>query len=87
MANFPNTQCDLEKFFKEHTIVINLTFCGDWAGAVYGQMGCPGTCVGAYPRRLGITWLTDCQHVDHVNNNPQAFKDAYFDIASIRIFQ
>ena len=54
MANFPNTQCDLEKFFKEHTIVINLTFCGDWAGAVYGQMGCPGTCVGAYRTPIGI---------------------------------
>jgi len=27
--------------FKDHTMVINLTFCGDWAGAVFGAQ-CPG---------------------------------------------
>jgi len=27
--------------FKDHTMVINLTFCGDWAGAVFGSQ-CPG---------------------------------------------
>jgi len=31
--------------FHDHTMVINLTFCGDWAGAVFGSM-CPnmGSC-------------------------------------------
>jgi len=27
--------------FKDHTMVINLTFCGDWAGQVFGAQ-CPG---------------------------------------------
>jgi len=27
--------------FKDHTMVINLTFCGDWSGAVFGGQ-CPG---------------------------------------------
>ncbi|KAJ3510113.1 hypothetical protein NMY22_g16071 [Coprinellus aureogranulatus] len=68
-AHFPNTECDFESHFKEHHIVINLTFCGDWAGNVYESSGCPSTCV------------------DYVNNNPEAFRDAYFDFASLRVYQ
>ena len=26
-------------------IIINLTFCGDWAGSVYNNDGCPGSCI------------------------------------------
>lgn len=26
-AFFPNTQCDIEKIFKKHNIIINLTLC------------------------------------------------------------
>ncbi|KAH6910650.1 family 16 glycosyl hydrolase [Coprinopsis sp. MPI-PUGE-AT-0042] len=36
--------CEIEKFFKDHTIVINITFCGDWAGNSYAATKCPGTC-------------------------------------------
>ncbi|KAF7320860.1 Glycoside hydrolase family 16 protein [Mycena chlorophos] len=43
-ANFPNTSCDIEEFFNANNIIINLTFCGDWAGAVYGSSGCPSSC-------------------------------------------
>ncbi|KAF4564594.1 hypothetical protein EYR36_002531 [Pleurotus pulmonarius] len=43
-AFFPNTQCDIASHFNEHNIIINLTFCGDWAGSVYAQSGCPSTC-------------------------------------------
>ncbi|KAF8970936.1 glycoside hydrolase family 16 protein [Flammula alnicola] len=44
-AYFPNTNCDLTEYFGEHNIIINLTLCGDWAGNVYSQSGCPSTCV------------------------------------------
>ncbi|TEB31665.1 endo-beta-glucanase [Coprinellus micaceus] len=44
-AHFPNTQCNLADHFDAHNIIINLTLCGDWAGNVYGQSGCPSTCV------------------------------------------
>ncbi|KAL0949940.1 hypothetical protein HGRIS_009965 [Hohenbuehelia grisea] len=44
VAFFPNTQCDLASHFQENNIIINLTFCGDWAGAVFASQGCPGTC-------------------------------------------
>ncbi|KAF5346866.1 hypothetical protein D9756_010559 [Leucocoprinus leucothites] len=68
-ADFPSTSCNIGRFFAAHNIIINLTFCGDWAGSVYGQSGCPSTCE------------------DYVNNNPGAFNNAYFDFASIRIYE
>ncbi|KDQ07528.1 glycoside hydrolase family 16 protein [Botryobasidium botryosum FD-172 SS1] len=68
VARFVNNQCDVKSKFGPHQIVINLTFCGDWAGAVYGQSGCPSNCV------------------DYVDNNPSAFKNAYWDIASVRVY-
>ncbi|KAM6489168.1 endo-beta-glucanase [Amanita muscaria] len=68
-ADFPNTDCDINSHFAPQSIVINLTFCGDWAGNVYSSSGCPGTCV------------------DYVNNNPEAFAQAYFEFASLKTYQ
>ncbi|KIK68640.1 glycoside hydrolase family 16 protein [Collybiopsis luxurians FD-317 M1] len=44
VAYFPNTSCSLSSHFGPQNIIINLTFCGDWAGAVYGSDNCPSTC-------------------------------------------
>jgi len=44
-ANFPNTDCNLDEHLGNHNIIINLTLCGDWAGAVFNQDGCSGDCV------------------------------------------
>ncbi|PFH49583.1 glycoside hydrolase family 16 protein [Amanita thiersii Skay4041] len=44
-AYFPDDSCPISEKFGWHNIIINLTFCGDWAGNVYSQSGCPGTCV------------------------------------------
>ncbi|KAF8128986.1 glycoside hydrolase family 16 protein [Boletus edulis] len=70
-AYFPNTDCDLATHFDANNIIINLTFCGDWAGnsAVYSASGCPSDCV------------------DYVDNNPTAFTDAYFQFNSIHIYE
>jgi len=43
-AYFPNTDCDLNKFFSANNLIINLTLCGDWAGTAYAGTGCPSTC-------------------------------------------
>ncbi|KAF5329983.1 hypothetical protein D9611_010461 [Ephemerocybe angulata] len=68
-AYFPsNRYCDLNAKFGLHNIVINLTFCGDWAGNTYRQSGCPSTCI------------------NYVNKNPSAFKKAYFDFHSLRVY-
>ncbi|TFK73373.1 laminarinase [Pluteus cervinus] len=44
-AYFPSSSCNISQKFGPHNIIINLTFCGDWAGAVYGNSGCPSSCV------------------------------------------
>ncbi|KAF8227851.1 endo-1,3(4)-beta-glucanase [Tricholoma matsutake] len=70
-ANFPSTtSCDLASHFDQNNIIINLTFCGSWAGnsAIYAVSGCPSTCV------------------DYVNNNPSSFANAYFDFASLTVY-
>jgi hypothetical protein len=38
------THCDPSKFFVNHSIIFDITFCGDWAGNSYATSGCPGTC-------------------------------------------
>ncbi|KDQ07526.1 glycoside hydrolase family 16 protein [Botryobasidium botryosum FD-172 SS1] len=70
VARFPNTQCDLNSKFAAHNIVINLTLCGDWAGNA--SVYSQSGCPGS------------C--VDYVNNNPGAFVNAYWDIASVRVY-
>ncbi|TVY42669.1 putative endo-1,3(4)-beta-glucanase [Lachnellula occidentalis] len=60
-ANFQGS-CDIDRHFKDHNLVFDTTFCGDWAGNVWRQdEGCGGkaeTCV------------------DYVAGNPGAFVDA-----------
>jgi hypothetical protein len=43
-AYFPDTSCDIDDHFGPQNIMIDLTFCGDWAGSHYGESGCPSSC-------------------------------------------
>ncbi|EPQ55426.1 endo-beta-glucanase [Gloeophyllum trabeum ATCC 11539] len=43
-AFFPNTDCDIASKFGQNNIIINLTFCGAWAGATFAQAGGQGDC-------------------------------------------
>ncbi|KAG8955274.1 hypothetical protein FRC00_005465, partial [Tulasnella sp. 408] len=38
-ANFVNNNCDLSTKMSPHNIIINLTFCGDWAGNAFSCSG------------------------------------------------
>lgn len=56
MADLPNISCDIGDNFYDHKIIFDITyvtvneskmtirFCGDWAGSVYSNSGCPDTC-------------------------------------------
>jgi len=67
------SQCDNgNQYFGPNKYVINNTFCGDWAGNVWHQYG---NC-----QALNRT----CE--DYVTKNPQAFKDAYWEINEIRVY-
>ncbi|KAI9508757.1 glycoside hydrolase family 16 protein [Russula earlei] len=50
-ANWPNPTatlepagCNILNYFQNHSIIFDITFCGDWAGNSYATSGCPGTC-------------------------------------------
>jgi len=43
-AALESKSCDPLQFFINHSIVFDITFCGDWAGNSYATSGCPGTC-------------------------------------------
>ncbi|PPQ69266.1 hypothetical protein CVT24_000072 [Panaeolus cyanescens] len=43
-AKLSSSKCDINKYYGNHTIVFNITFCGAWAGNSYIGTDCPGTC-------------------------------------------
>lgn len=64
---------------------------GDRAGqqTSFSEAGCPGTCVGAFAenaQNISQIKLTQNLIADYVNNDPTAFADAYWDIASLRVY-
>ncbi|KAF1960350.1 hypothetical protein CC80DRAFT_513935 [Byssothecium circinans] len=71
-ANFQG-DCDLGKHFIDQRFVIDTTFCGDWAGALWGSHP---TCSKLAP---------SC--ADYVANNPSAFTESFWKINSFKTFR
>ncbi|KAJ8584331.1 glycoside hydrolase family 16 protein [Rhizopogon salebrosus TDB-379] len=44
VAALSNQGCNITQYFTNHSIVFDITFCGDWAGNSYATSDCPGTC-------------------------------------------
>ena len=64
---------NVDKFFNTpHSLIFDTTFCGDWAGETWSN----STCTALAPT---------CEA--YVTNNPAAFKDAYWAINSVKVFQ
>lgn len=64
--------CDFDSYFKEQQLVFDTTFCGDWAGAVWGA---DSTCAAK---------ASTCQ--DYVQNHPGDFQDAYWSVNSLKVY-
>ncbi|KZP31323.1 glycoside hydrolase family 16 protein [Athelia psychrophila] len=43
-AQLAPSGCNPLTMFSNHSIIFDITFCGDWAGNSYSTSGCPGTC-------------------------------------------
>ncbi|KAK7420855.1 hypothetical protein QQZ08_010184 [Neonectria magnoliae] len=72
-AIFGGSQCDVQSFFNDMNLVININFCGDYGDATWTNYE---TC----------TKLADsCD--SYVANNPEAFANAYWDINYIEVYQ
>jgi len=72
LVTFTGGGCNFDTYFAHQNIVFDTTFCGDWAGAVWGS----GSCASLAPT---------CNQ--YVANNPGAFTDAYWLINSIQVYQ
>lgn len=73
-ASFPNgASCDITQALEPQQMVIDITACGDWAGA---NATIEATC--------GPLTVNSCynQYVHNASN----YHDAYFEIASIKVF-
>ncbi|KAJ5924145.1 hypothetical protein N7466_008332 [Penicillium verhagenii] len=68
--------CDVANSFKEQSFVFDVTFCGDWAGGVFGESGCPMTNPDSFQ---------SC--TNYVAQNPDKFKDTYWEINSVKVYQ
>lgn len=65
--------CDIDKYFQNHNIIFDVTFCGDWAGNVWAQ---DSVC---------SSRASSCQAF--VQNNPGAFSEAFWQINSLKVYQ
>ncbi|KAF2275967.1 endo-1,3(4)-beta-glucanase-like protein [Westerdykella ornata] len=68
-ANFAG--CDFAAKFRDMHIVFDITFCGDWAGGVWGQSSC-------------AQMNPSCNA--YVAEQPQSFADTYWLINSIKVY-
>lgn len=76
MARFAGgSGCDIDSHFSNNQIVFDTTFCGDWAGNP-DVWGSDKTCAAKAPT---------CK--DYVAANPGEFRDAFWEINSIKVFQ
>ncbi|RHZ72776.1 hypothetical protein CDV55_107209 [Aspergillus turcosus] len=69
--------CDFSQRFKAQKFILDTTFCGDWAGNVFAESSCPMSDPSSP--------MQSC--VNYVAQNPAAFKDAYWEINSIKVYQ
>ncbi|KAJ0289709.1 hypothetical protein COL940_001351 [Colletotrichum noveboracense] len=73
-ALFGTSTCEVDKYFKDMSIVIQTNFCGDYAGNIWGQAS--DTCNQVAPT---------CN--EYVANNPSAFTSAYWEVNYIDVYQ
>lgn len=76
VLHFTPDRCDLKAAFQRMKIIINITFCGQYAG---------GEAWNGYTRCAHKTKFDTCN--EYVAKNPGVFKDVYFEINSIRVFE
>ncbi|XXG94544.1 Ankyrin repeat and MYND domain-containing protein 2 [Hypoxylon texense] len=71
-TSFSGSGCDISSHFKDHQIVFDTTFCGDWAGKVFSSDPVCGS------------KAATCQ--EYVASNPDAFQNSYWLINSVKVY-
>ncbi|KAL6896526.1 glycoside hydrolase family 16 protein [Trichoderma evansii] len=73
VAIFGGSSCDVDTYFKNMRLVLNINFCGDYGNAVWGKTD---TCNQFAPT---------C--AEYVGGNPEAFTNAFWDVRYIDAYQ
>src|SRR5271170_4539783 len=74
-AIFNGPDCNIDNNFASNSLVIDTTFCGDFAGATWSNAG---GCA-------SITGQSSCSV--YVGDNPSVFRNAYWEFNYIKVFQ
>lgn len=94
-AYYANSRCNIEKFFKPQSIIIDITMCGVWAGA---KDTLQQTCLSLGERGFDLNAPLDkrvlsansteesCYLKYVINDQKEHLKDAYFELNYINIF-
>ncbi|BCR89336.1 putative GPI anchored endo-1,3(4)-beta-glucanase [Aspergillus chevalieri] len=69
--------CDFGEHFSAQKLIFNTDFCGDWAGGIFGQ---DGLCPMSDPSDTFKSCKT------YVAENPEKYKDSYWEINSVQIY-
>ncbi|KAF5017451.1 hypothetical protein F66182_10621 [Fusarium sp. NRRL 66182] len=69
---FGGSRCNVDEYFNNMNIVLNINFCGDYGEGTWGEFD---TC-----QELAPT----CR--EYVANNPKDFKNVYFDVSYIDVY-
>ncbi|KAJ7223881.1 glycoside hydrolase family 16 protein [Mycena haematopus] len=70
VANWPTAGCAIDTYFKPQNLIFDITLCGDAAGA---------------PTVFAQTCSGIC-YDDYVVGNGSVYNNAYFDVASVRVY-
>jgi nicotinate-nucleotide pyrophosphorylase (carboxylating) len=73
IAHFGGSGCDFSGRFKDLKIIFNTAFCGEWAGAEWDK-----SCA----KKTGVATCNA-----YVRDNPEVFKEAYWEVAGLKWFQ
>jgi hypothetical protein len=73
IASFAGNGCDIAQRFKDHRVIFNVAFCGDWAGKEWDK-SCKAK-----------TGVSTCEA--YVRDNPEAFTESYWEIKGLRWFE
>lgn len=73
VARFAGADCDFATAFRDMALIVNIDFCGDWAGKIWASSGA-----------AAATGVSTC--AEYVSDNPRAFAEAYFEIISLEVY-
>lgn len=71
-AKWVKDSCDIDGIFKDLSIIFDTTFCGDWAGNTWSSSSCASK-------------APTCN--DYVRDNPDAFKNAFWSVNALKVYQ